>query len=86
MSSFKSGNSNYNAPEHKATVSDPGSMGEGDSVGVGSGLSALSEFDGEAHGPMADYDVDPMTGNATERPEPIYDSSATKFGKKFRIC
>ena len=86
MSSFKAGKSNYKAPDHKSSTIRKGPMGSGDSAGVESGLSSLAKFDGEAHGPMADYDVDPMTGNATERPEPIYDSSASKFGHSFDIC
>lgn len=86
MSSFKAGNSNYSAPDHSTSTVRKGPMGSGDSAGVQSGLSSLKEFDGESHGPMCDYDVDPMTGNSTERPEPIASESASKFGNNFDIC
>ena len=86
MSSFKAGNSNYKAPGAKNTMVRKNSMEDGDSVGVGTGLSALSDFDSESSGPMIDYEKDPMTGNATERVEPYSSTSASKKGINFEIC
>ncbi len=86
MSKFKAGKANYKAPDHTNTMVRKNHMDDGDSVGVGSGLSALSGFDSETHGPMYDYEVDPMTGNATERKEPIAKSSVSEKGNTFTFC
>ena len=86
MSSFKAGNSNYKAPAHKSTLSGgKAHMNDGDSSGVGTGLSALQAFDSEAGGPMCDYEKDSLTGNATERVEPSSGKSVSAKGKSFEI-
>ena len=86
MSAFKAGKSNYNAPSPSNSMVRKNSMEDGDSVGVGSGLSALAGFDSEDEGPMYDYAIDPLTGNAVERPEPYTDKSVSKKGYTFKIC
>lgn len=86
MSTFKAGTGHYMAPKHTNSMNRKNHMDDGDSVGVGSGLSARSDFDGEYHGPMYDYDVDPLTGNATERVEPYTEESVSKKGYTFKIA
>lgn len=85
MSTFKAGNSNYKAPAHKSSLSEKAHMNDGDSTGVGSGLSALQSFDSEAGGPMCDYEKDSLTGNATERIEPRTSKSVSAKGKSFDL-
>ena len=87
MSTFKAGvRGNYKAPAHKNTMVRKNNMDDGDSVGVGSGLSARADFDGDYTGPMYDYEVDPLTGNSTERTEPYTSKSVSKKGYTFEIC
>ena len=76
---------NYKAPEHKSTtVRD--NYNEKDPSGVAGGLSSREDFDSEEHGPMYDYTVNPLTGNAPERKEPRYSEKATEKGNSFDIC
>ncbi len=78
---------NYDAPAHRATTVR-GSYMMKESSGVGYGLSALSGFDGEEHGPKENYDRNPLTGNASERFMPFeygHSNTATEKGHKFTI-
>lgn len=86
MSTFKAGSSKYKAPKHSNSTVRKNHMDDGDAVGVSTGLSARSDFDGEAEGPMYDYEVDPLTGNATERTEPYAEESVSAKGNTFKIC
>jgi hypothetical protein len=84
--SFKSGNSNYHAPGHKASTIRPAKMDDGDSTGVGSGLSALSGFDSENPlNPDIDYAVDPVSGNSTERVS-LRSKSVKSKGESMEMC
>lgn len=76
---------NYNAPEHTTSTVRP-SHSETESAGVSTGLSARDGFNSEDHGPMYDYSVNPITGNAPERTEPYGSESVTEKGNKFDIC
>lgn len=86
MSKFKAGSSTFKAPAHKSTRVRGAYMNDGDSVGVQSGLSAQSGFDGESLGPMVDNEQDSLTGNATERQKEVAKQSVSAKGQSFEIC
>lgn len=80
----------YKAPEHKSSTVRGSYMDDGDSVGVGSGLSALSGFDSESAsvGEKFSEERNPMTGNPLGRPteNPIESGKVSNKGWKFDLC
>jgi hypothetical protein len=85
MSAKFAGSSTYSAPAHKSSL-DGSNMNDGDSVGVGSGLSALQGFDSEAQALGILTEQDPANGFSPERiTENPKSTSASKFGKSFDI-
>jgi len=88
MSSFKAGkNGSYKGPTKAASLSRQAlNVTQTDAVGVAEGISARSGFNGEDEGPMADYERDPLTGNATERGEGMPNESIKSKGVDFTLC
>jgi len=78
-------NGSYNPPGRKSTKPRP-NVERTESAGVEDGLNARAGFDGEEHGPDYNYNRDPLTGNANERPEKDYGSKASSKGINFDIC
>ena len=80
----------YMPPEHKSSTVRGAYMNDGDSVGVGSGLSALSGFDSESYevGQKMSYERSPMTGNPVERTteNPVESGQVTSKGWTFDLC
>lgn len=79
---------NVDAPAHKATTIR-GSHMRTESAGVKYGLSSVMAFESEsATEPMANYDRDPMTGNATERisRNPKKGPMPSEKGNEFEFC
>lgn len=74
-------------PASKSTIANDTGVRSNESAGVVEGLSARSGFDSEDWGPEYNYGVDPLTGNANERPiEAVEVTTAKKNGKTFDIC
>ena len=71
----------------KSTVANDTGARSNVSGGLKDGLTSLSKFDSEAHGPTYNYNVNSLTGNAPERiVDAVEKSSASKNGKSFDIC
>ena len=77
----------YMAPKAKASTVRGAYMSEGDSAGVGDGLSARSDLDSEnlanVHYNNA---VDPVSGNPRQVPKPYSGTSVSEKGHDFEIC
>jgi hypothetical protein len=71
----------------KSTIANDTGARSNTSAGLADGLASLQGFDSENFGPSYNYNVDPLTGNATERVvEAVQKTSAKKNGKSFDIC
>ena len=76
----------YMAPKHKASTVRGAYMSEGDSVGVGDGLSALSGFTEYLDNVHYNNTVDPVSGNPRQVPKPYTSTSVSEKGHDFNIC
>lgn len=80
-----SGISTYDPPGHtNSTVRK--NYSETEKAGLVDGVSALSKFDSEKHGPMYANAVDPISGNFSGRPEPYSSERVSEKGNSFDIC
>ena len=77
----------YKAPASKSSTVRGSYMGDGDSAGVGSGLSARSDLDSENLANVKyNNTVDPVNGNPRQVPKPYASTSVTEKGNKMEIC
>lgn len=79
----------YKAPEHKSSTVRGSYMNDGDSVGVGTGLSSLEGFDSESAGaPDVQGQKSGLTGNTTGRirRNPTGGGSVSEKGNSFEFC
>jgi len=74
-------NGGYTPPGHTNSMVR-GKYSRTEGSGVGFGLSSLSGFDSENHGPTYCYERDPITGNATERIKPYISHSSESVTEK----
>ena len=82
------GGDNRTAPGPMVHLSRPKTDNKATTGGVGlqDGLSAHEKFNSEMDcAPSQDYTKDPLTGNATERPEPYDTKSVSKNGISFDL-
>lgn len=85
---FKAGEAGgKDQPGAKKTMSYGQGVMRKESAGVEYGLSAREGFDVDSVEPTYDYQVDKMTGNATERRKPTQDDaySVSNKGKSFSV-
>lgn len=75
----------YTPPAHTTSTVQK-SYSETEKAGLVDGVSALEKTDTEDHGPMYDYTLDPISGNAPERPEPYAADKVSSKGNSFDVC
>ncbi len=77
----------YSAPKHKASTVRGSYQSDGDSAGVGDGLSAQSGFDSNTlYNVKYNNSVNPVNGNVRQVPKPYVSKSVTEKGQKMEIC